>query len=201
MAADRKPEPPRTLEEWRAWSRKAKRYWLPTLVRINWPENLQSGPGWAPFAYDHPFAGRTFCWRCIAEAEDFPDREGIPHWSKAICWGPTEGDQAPEHTEPDTFTPEECAAFDRGFGIEDAPPVADTGNLFWPPPGWSSRAECEYPEESPPVRDYRNTWPPTWTDEADQSIASGERVTQSLAPSVPAADDEDAAEPPSDAEA
>jgi hypothetical protein len=131
--------PPHSAEEWEVWVRQAKRYradWLPEDIGIrDWPEGITQGPGWFTLAEDHPFTGAEFCWRCIAEAQGFPAFEVIPHrrTEHVICWGPSEGNEAPEDPEPNAGPAEPPTGWSDRI-IEASrfrPEVTDTGNLFW----------------------------------------------------------------------
>ena len=106
VAVDRQSEPPRTLAQWRqfeAWCRYlGDERWLPgDSIRIDWPEGerIEVGPGWIPVAEDHPFKGCHFCWRCLAEAQEFPTGNA-PHKRDAICWEAS-GDPDAEDGQPD----------------------------------------------------------------------------------------------------
>lgn len=139
---------PNSAEEWSLWQdaciQTNRRHLIPEDIRIrNWPEGFPEGPSWIPLAKDHPFAGSEFCWRCVAEAQDFPCCEAVPHRRArhVICWAPAEGDEAPVHAEQDTSPAEDRAQSDQ------RPEVTDTGNIFWPPPGW---AQPNVPVHEPP---------------------------------------------------
>jgi hypothetical protein len=111
MADDRKPEPPCTLEAWLRFvihcETDGKPEWLPSdeNLQISWPEfdwTGDPGPSWFSTAPDHPFQGRSFCWRCLAEAQGFT-AGAVPHCTTdyVTCWGPAEsssgdGDQDSE---------------------------------------------------------------------------------------------------------
>ena len=106
VAVHRKPEPPRTVEEWRVWEdaciQTNRRDLLPgDSIRINWPEGYEPevGPGWIPLAEDHPFKGRDFCWRCLAEASGFPTGDA-PHRRVDICFE-ADGDPDAEDDQQD----------------------------------------------------------------------------------------------------
>lgn len=183
MAVDRKPEPPRTLAEWQTWAAKAKQYradWLPKRTDAFWPRT--GGSCWSPVAEDHPFKGERFCWRCITKASGWKTRS-FAHTKHpgAICWKPPTADRIePEQAARDDPTEdgeqdsgqarevrisdpsrpalasrEEVAAWwDAGRRIvsEDRPlGLTDTGQGFWPPIGT-------------PAADFRDSWPPSWTD-------------------------------------
>ena len=104
-------QPPTTLDEWREWEANcAKAYrwsWIPKLPAMEWPEGVTEGAGWFTTAPDHPFKGKTFCLRCLAEAQEFTGCETVPHKSSnyTICFQATR-DEATEHPEPDAVTPE-----------------------------------------------------------------------------------------------
>lgn len=112
MAVHRKPEPPRTLEDWRVWEdaciQTNRRDWLPgDSIRITLPEGWRDDwPGirWTPLAEDHPFKGCDFCWRCLAEASGFA-AGSAPHardWG-AVCFEAS-GDPDAEDGDPDSVT-------------------------------------------------------------------------------------------------
>lgn len=213
--------PPHSAEEWRVWQdaciQTLRRDLLPEDIHIrSWPDGVTQGASWLPFAEDHPFKGYEFCWRCVAEASGFPSGEVVPHRRArhVLCWAPPEGNADPEDTQPDPGPAEDSAPADGG-NVEESPfhrpQATDTGNLFWPPPGWSSRLETwrqqyqgEFPEAQRPVheppwritedgrhayaeglrphplapwwnlaedgrvlaKDFRDEWPPSWTDDA-----------------------------------
>lgn len=162
LAVHRKPEPPRTLEEWEVWYdacvQSNNRQWLPLSWSVRWAEDGGIwGASWLPSAEDHPFTGRWFCWRCIAEATNRGTPGAYTHddASDAICWAvgtaaeaqpSSDGDaDACEGVEgvpadfrdtwPPSWTDHEAADEQQ---VQAPSPVADTGNLFWPPPGWAT---------------------------------------------------------------
>lgn len=89
--------------------------------------------------------------------------------------------------------PEDLGSASVAFGIAEEPEAADTGNLFWPPPGWSVSVPLppeafrrlhgyppepvRHPVHEPPwyigedgrhryAEDFRDSWPPSWADDA-----------------------------------
>lgn len=157
VAVHRQSEPPRTLEEWQRWAGQAKRVWLPDPEDfwIRWPESEPwkggQGIGWIPVAEDHPFKGREFCWRCLAEAQGFAPGV-VPHrnQSGAICFEAV-GDPGTEDPDEDGVQPPEV-----GFADPARPALAgEAEHRIW----WNAGASI--------VRetDHRDTWPPSWTDE------------------------------------
>ena len=165
MAVHRESVPPRTLEDWRIWEdaciQTNNRQWLPgDSIRIDWPEGFvpDVAPGWIPLAEDHPFKGRIFCWRCLAEAAGFPASDA-PHKRDAVCWGPADGDADAEDADPDTG---EALPFWADFDIPDADEAVRRIREFFADPeavrDYARNAYViaevadEQPEPSPPIR-------------------------------------------------
>lgn len=166
MALDRKPDPPRTIEEWRVWEdaciQTLNRQWLPQgEPSAWWPFDAKgSSEGfWYPTAKGHPFAGTYFCWRCIAEAQGFPPRvtgHVAADDAEILCFQATRN-ETPVDSEPDTREAEGGATPDVGVlsaALSDSPlqwqtldvtevrPVfhALEGSPFpWPKPGTPCR--------------------------------------------------------------
>ncbi len=178
--------PPQSIEEWRVWEdaciQAGHREYIPENIGFTaWPDGVTQGPSWLILAQDHPFAGYEICWRCIAEAQKYPLPEGFPHRRSeyVTCWAPPEGDADTEDLQPDSGPAEDSAPADGG-NVEESPfhrpQATDTGNLFWPPPGWSSRLEAwrqqyqgEFPEAQRPVHE------PPWviTEDGRHAYAEG----------------------------
>jgi hypothetical protein len=168
VAVHRKPEPPRTLSQWRefeawCWYLGDER-WLPAAedFRISPPVEA-GGLGWIPLAEDHPFKGCEFCWRCLAEASGYAPGL-VPHRSGAhgICF---QADGTPDTEDPDEDGCE-TVTISTGAGhvvaevrvCDPSRPALAGSEEFrqWWQAGASIVAEGN---------DYRNTWPPSWTDE------------------------------------
>lgn len=158
MAVHRESVPPRSLAEWQRWEDTAivsgNRRWLPgDEIRIKWPEGfvIEVAPGWIPLAEDHPFKGRVFCWRCLAEASGFATGDA-PHKRDAVCWGPPSGDTDAEDPDPDTGEAFRLATIDQtSVGPVHEPPwvIGPDGRHQYA----ETAAADEQPEPSPADRD------------------------------------------------
>ena len=132
-------QPPTTIHEWRGFvtlcERSLRTDWLPEKIALNWPDNVTEGAAWLPLADDHPFKGRAFCWRCLAEAGSVKQGDpNPPHKTSGftICFEAAR-DEAAEHSEQDAGTTGTREAADLGFGPEFERPshVTDTGTIFY----------------------------------------------------------------------
>lgn len=207
MAVDWKPEPPRTLAAWLDWQlwcqRQGKFERWAEVVALSWDggwqEEWHPGPSFSWRGDDHPFQGCTFCWRCLASAQDLPT-SNVPHCRETgtICWNGEPGagieqqqaDDAPaEDRDTDSGEAKKVISVDVAYlgstvissdGLHIArydaegnplPEAVDTGTLFYIPPS-------KYAAIREELTDFR--WHPPYGEPTEESREAVRRLAKDL---------------------
>lgn len=156
MAADWKPEPPRSAEEWEIWADACIQNGHGDILpqepngRVAEPSRPVDGVEtryegfWYASAHSHPFEGTYFCWRCVANAQGNP-AGSFDHWAEdqdVICWG----SPAPSAEDPEPNTGQARI----GVSIDGQPPVRAEA-LYVTPLDAEGRPTGERRQIFPPV--------------------------------------------------